>query len=77
MNAPILQLRRKLLRLWFFRVVCSRLRLFLSGITGIAVGFALPESLAHLLVTRILVAWNAGTILYIVLTVVMMWHSSG
>lgn len=40
-------------------------------------GFALPESLAHLLVTRILVAWNAGTILYIVLTVAMMWHSSG
>jgi len=60
----------------FIRLVRARPRLFIAtGIAG-AVGIFLPYDLASHSVTRLLVAWNAGTLLYIVLAAVMMIRSA-
>ncbi len=58
------------------RQVRARPRLFISTILALIVGLALPDSLVSHSITRWLVAWNAGTLLYIVLAAAMMIRSS-
>ncbi len=58
------------------RVVRARPRLFIATAVGLAVGLTMPHELARQGVTRALVGWNCGTLLYIVLATVMMVRSS-
>lgn len=60
----------------FLRLVRARPRLFIATFVGIAVGWFLPLSVASHSVTRLLLAWNAGTLLYVALAVIMMLRSS-
>ncbi len=60
----------------FVRQVQARPRLFLSIAVALAVGLALPDALALHAVTRCLIAWNAGAILYVALAAVMMTRST-
>ena len=59
-----------------FRQIRARPRISVAAATAIAVGLYLPVELASHLVTRLLIAWNVGTVLYVVLTAVMMIRSS-
>jgi uncharacterized membrane protein len=54
----------------------TRPRLIIATAVGTAVGALLPMSVAAHPVTRWLIAWNAGTGIYVVLAVVMMVRSS-
>ncbi len=60
----------------FIRLVQSRPRLFIATAIAIAVGLLLPMSVARQPVTRWLVAWNTGAVLYVVLAALMMIRSS-
>ncbi len=60
----------------FFRQVHARPRLFIATAIAITVGFVLPTSVASQPVTRWLIAWNAGTGLYVLLAAIMMIRSS-
>ena len=51
-------------------------RLFISTAVAIAVSVFLPVDLASHAVTRLLIAWNAGTCLYVLLAAIMMIRSS-
>ncbi|QJC56239.1 hypothetical protein HC248_01541 [Polaromonas vacuolata] len=59
-----------------FRVIKARPRLFIALLIALGLGLALPEALAVQLVTRFLIAWNTGTILYVGLAGMMMYRSS-
>lgn len=61
-------------RLW--RQVRSRPRLLIAVAVAVALTIFLPESLASHSVTRWLIAWNAGTGLYVILAAVMMARST-
>jgi uncharacterized membrane protein len=63
-------------RLRVLRVMRARPRLFIATAVAIVVGWALPDSAAHHPVTRALIAWNVGTVLYVLLAAVMMIRSS-
>lgn len=63
-------------RLRLVRVVRARPRLFIAAAVGLLVGVAWPAAWAHHPITRSLVAWNVGTLLYVVLAAVMMGRSS-
>ena len=54
----------------------ARPRLVISALVGFAVVLFLPASLASHEITRLIVGWNAGAFLYIVLASVMMARSS-
>ncbi len=58
------------------RVVRARPRLVIATLCGIAVACLLPDSIANHWVTRWLLAWNTGTVLYVVLAAIMMTRSS-
>ena len=58
------------------RLVRARPRLFIATATGIAVANLLPAAVTNHPGTRFLIAWNAATILYVVLAAVMMVRSS-
>lgn len=58
------------------RQVRSRPRLFISTGVAIALAMLLPESVASHAVTRWLIAWNAGTGLYVILAAIMMIRST-
>jgi len=58
------------------RQVRARPRLVIATVIAIAVGVLLPTSLASHAATRWLVAWNAGTCLYVLLAAIMMIRSS-
>jgi len=58
------------------RQLAARPRLYLSTLTAIVAGVLLPSSFEPHLVTRLLVAWNVGVILYVVLATVMMTRST-
>jgi uncharacterized membrane protein len=60
----------------FLRAIHARPRTFLSAVVAILVGVLLPTSVAAHFVTRALIAWNAGTVLYVVLAATMMTRSS-
>lgn len=58
------------------RQIRARPRLILATAVAIAVGLLLPPAVAGHLVTRCLVAWNAGADLYVLLAAIMMIRSS-
>lgn len=66
----------KLQRSRIYRQLRARPRLFIAAGLAIAVGALLPAELARHAVTRLLIAWNAGTWLYVLLAAVMMVRSS-
>lgn len=59
-----------------FRQISARPRLALSILVAITVGVCLPANIIGQSVTRWLIAWNSGTILYVVLAATMMIRSS-
>ncbi len=59
-----------------FRQLRSRPRLYIATAIAIAVGILLPESIARQPVTRWLIAWNVGAVLYVILAAIMMIRSS-
>lgn len=58
------------------RNMLARPRLVISAFIGIAVVIFLPTNWASHVITRLIVGWNAGAFLYIVLASVMMARSS-
>lgn len=58
------------------RQIRARPRIFIATAIAISVGVLLPIGLANQLVTRLLIAWNVGTVLYVVLAAIMMIRSS-
>jgi uncharacterized membrane protein len=58
------------------RLAMARPRLFICVAVGIAVAVGLPDSLLQMQVTRAIVGWNAGALLYLVLALKMMFQSS-
>ena len=69
-------LSKRLSRNRFCRHLLSRPRLFIAAAIALLVGVFLPSSAATHLVTRALIAWNAGAMLYVVLAATMMMRSS-
>jgi uncharacterized membrane protein len=53
-----------------------RPRLFIAAAIAVAVGVLLPSAVEAHLVTRLLIAWNTGACLYVLLAAVMMTRSS-
>jgi len=66
----------KLQRHRFLRQMAARPRLFIATAIAIAVGFLLPSAIEAHLVTRLLIAWNTGACLYVLLAATMMSRSS-
>lgn len=58
------------------RIVLARPRLFAGIALGLATVLALPSTAAAHLVTRGVIGWNAGALLYLALTLHMMFRSS-
>jgi len=58
------------------RLVRARPRLFIVTAVALGVGLFLPDAVAQVAVTRWLIAWNTGTVLYVLLAAVMMARSS-
>jgi uncharacterized membrane protein len=58
------------------RQLRARPRLIIATAVAVVVGVALPGGVAAHTVTRMLIAWNAGTVLYVVLAATMMIRSS-
>jgi len=56
--------------------MAARPRLFIATAIAIAVGFLLPSAIEAHLVTRLLIAWNTGACLYVLLAATMMSRSS-
>jgi uncharacterized membrane protein len=63
-------------RLRVVRQFLARPRLFIVTALGIAVGILLPDGVSTHPATRALIAWNTGTILYVLLALWMMARSS-
>jgi len=61
---------------WLVRHIWTRPRLFVATAAAAATSLLLPPGLAPHLVTRLLVGWNVGTCLYVILAVVMMVRST-
>src|SRR3954469_25066046 len=60
----------------FLRLVRARPRVFIATLAAVAVANLLPADVASHTVTRLLIAWNFGTLLYVLLAAVMMIRSS-
>lgn len=58
------------------RGLVARPRLLTALALGVLVFFALPEAWAAHATSRFLVAWNAGSLLYLVLAAAMVWRSA-
>jgi len=58
------------------RLLLARPRLFSSITIGIATALLLPDSVAQLAVTRAIIGWNVGAILYLLLAMKMMFWST-
>lgn len=58
------------------RLLIARPRLAISVVVGILISVFLPESVASTTVTRSIIAWNVGAILYLCLAVRMMFWSN-
>ncbi len=56
--------------------VRARPRVFIATAAAIATGLLLPTEIATHLVTRLLISWNVGTCLYVILAAIMMVRSS-
>ena len=66
----------KLQRHRFLRQMAARPRLFIATAIAIATGVLIPSAVEAHLVTRLLIAWNTGACLYVLLAAVMMTRSS-
>ena len=53
------------------RLFLARSRLFVSMAIGIAAALMLPDSLVQQTITRAIIGWNVGAILYLVLAIQM------
>lgn len=60
----------------FLRQMAARPRLFIATAIAIATGVLLPSAVEAHMVTRLLIAWNTGACLYVLLAAVMMTRSS-
>jgi len=60
----------------FIRLIQARPRLFIAVAVAIAVAILLPLAIARQPVTRVLIAWNTGTGLYVLMAAIMMVRSS-
>ena len=58
------------------RLIHARPRLFIVTVAATLIGLFLPAGIASHAVTRWLIAWNAGTGLYVLLAAIMMIRSS-
>lgn len=58
------------------RVLLSRPRLFISIGIGFSAFFLLPQDIARQSITRAIIGWNVGAILYLALALKMMFWSS-
>jgi uncharacterized membrane protein len=58
------------------RFVLARPRLSASALVGVVVAYLLPQSIAQQPITRAIIGWNVGAILYLVLALRMMFWSS-
>jgi uncharacterized membrane protein len=58
------------------RLLLARPRLIFSVVVGVGVALLLPDTVVQLTVTRVIVGWNVGAILYLVLALRMMFASS-
>jgi uncharacterized membrane protein len=57
-------------------MLLARPRLFFSVLVGVGVALLLPGTVVQLAVTRVIVGWNVGAILYLLLALTMMFGSS-
>ena len=57
------------------RLLYARPRVFIAAAVTIFIGIFLPQEVAKHTVTRLLIAWNAGTLLYVLLAATMMIRS--
>jgi uncharacterized membrane protein len=62
-------------RSWPVRLVMARPRLFIAVLVGLVTTACLPASLALHQVTRLVIGWNAGAWLYLLLAMRMMFWS--
>jgi uncharacterized membrane protein len=60
--------------IWIVRIGRAHVRLWISGVLGLAAMFVLPASLT--IITRMLIGWDIGVLLYLVLVAAMMTGSS-
>ena len=58
------------------RLLLARPRLFFSVVIGFLTALLLPESVAQHSVTRAIIGWNVGAILYLILAMKMMFWST-
>jgi uncharacterized membrane protein len=58
------------------RLMSARPRLFIVLGAAVLIGIFLPQAVASHAVTRWLIAWNGGTVLYVLLAAIMMIRSS-
>jgi uncharacterized membrane protein len=58
------------------RIVLARPRLFGCILFGLLVGIVVPDGLAAHTITRAVIGWNAGALVYLALTLHMMFSSS-
>jgi len=58
------------------RFVMARPRLFICALVGVATVVLMPDSLARHQVTRMIIGWNVGACLYLLLAARMMFWSS-
>jgi uncharacterized membrane protein len=58
------------------RLLLARPRLLACVIIGVATVFSLPDSVAQQTITRIIIGWNVGACLYLVLAARMMFWST-
>lgn len=63
-------------RPWLIRVVVARPILFICLVAGWATVLVLPPSLAQQPITRLIIGWNVGACLYLLLAARMMFWSS-
>ena len=61
---------------FLIRLIVARPRLISSLVIGIATILLLPQWVAHQTVTRSIIGWNVGAILYLVLAMKMMFWST-
>lgn len=62
-------------RFYLARQIYARPRLFFAALAGVLVTGLLPDSLAQRDITRLIIGWNAGAILYLLLAGHMMFRS--
>ena len=66
----------KLRHFFLMRQLRARPRLFISGLIGLAVAWLMPQWLASQPTTRLIIGYNAGACLYLLLSGIMMARSS-